>query len=230
MKRSINEKVKLDTSEKLKKTPRKDRNKIVYRFYNEKGTEIIEIRPGEDGVTEIDLQNFYSAEDHEIYENLKARRPELTKEERLEIQKFRKQFISKYTKKYSRTPLPVEVEDAVRNHFSRPWTMSTDELISGTDSGDTGAGEAASFMIDPDTISEEEPDEITRLHEIISSFPESWQEIYQMKVFEGRTNVDIAERRGVSEGAIRKTWGKITRKIESDEILKKLFKRGTNQD
>lgn len=103
MKRSINEKVKLDTSEKLKKTPRKDRNKIVYRFYNEKGTEIIEIRPGEDGVTEIDLQNFYSAEDHEIYENLKARRPELTKEERLEIQKFRKQFISKYTKKYSRT-------------------------------------------------------------------------------------------------------------------------------
>ena len=62
MKRSINEKVKLDTSEKLKKTPRKDRNKIVYRFYNEKGTEIIEIRPGEDGVTEIDLQNFYSAE------------------------------------------------------------------------------------------------------------------------------------------------------------------------
>jgi hypothetical protein len=59
--------------------------------------------------------------------------------------------------------------------------------------------------------------------------PKSWQEIYNMKIA-GYNNNEIAEFRGVTEAAIRKTFDKIKKAIKKDEKLKKIYFTGSISD
>lgn len=67
------------------KTPMAQRKTIKYYRYHEDCIEVAEIEPGDEGVTEEDIRRFYATEDHKVYENLKARRPQHTAEEKQRI-------------------------------------------------------------------------------------------------------------------------------------------------
>ena len=61
----------------LHKTPQRERNAIVYQFTDDEGCKEppVVIIPGMDGVKEDDLRNFYSAEDSEVYHNIRSVSP-----------------------------------------------------------------------------------------------------------------------------------------------------------
>ena len=57
---------------KFKKTPLHKRSIYTYTFYDEKGEkQSVTLRPGENGVTEMDIKMLHSFDDSEIYYNLK---------------------------------------------------------------------------------------------------------------------------------------------------------------
>ena len=77
---------------RIHKTNQKDRG--VYKYTTTERTEkgeyiekIIVIKPGENGVTELDIKMLHSFDDSEVYYNLKNVRPERTKEAKVEIEK-----------------------------------------------------------------------------------------------------------------------------------------------
>ena len=80
-------------ADQLVKTSSNKRNTYVYRFYgvetvgnkSREYIEEVELIPGEDGVTPETIKALYAAEDHEVYENLKTRRPKRTAEEKQHI-------------------------------------------------------------------------------------------------------------------------------------------------
>ena len=59
-------------------------------------TETIEIVPGEDGVTAADIKLLHSMDDHDVYENLKARRPELENWQKQIIADYKAEFIRRF--------------------------------------------------------------------------------------------------------------------------------------
>lgn len=77
---------------RIHKTNQKDRG--VYKYTTTQRTEtgeyvekIIVIKPGENGVTELDIKMLYSMDDSEVYYNLKNARPKRTDEEKADIEK-----------------------------------------------------------------------------------------------------------------------------------------------
>ncbi|MFK8198283.1 hypothetical protein ACDH46_03865 [Aerococcaceae bacterium zg-1292] len=75
------------------------------------------IKPGEDGVTELDIKMLHSLDDSEVYYNLKNARPKRTKEEKAEIENWKKEFIGDFTAKNGYEPNKEIIEDAVNDAF-----------------------------------------------------------------------------------------------------------------
>ena len=76
---------------RIHKTNQKDRSVYNYKttVRTEKGEYVektMTLKPGEYGVTELDIKMLHSMDDSEVYYNLKNARPERTKEEKAEIE------------------------------------------------------------------------------------------------------------------------------------------------
>lgn len=86
---------------RIHKTNQKDRG--VYRYTTtvrtEKGKYVentITLKPGENGVTELDIKMLHSMDGSEVYYNLKNARPERTKEEKAEIEVWKRIYNRQY--------------------------------------------------------------------------------------------------------------------------------------
>lgn len=76
---------------KIRKTREDEREVYKYSFQvrTENGgyeTNTVVLKPGENGVRELDIKMLHSMDDSEVYYNLKNARPERTKEEKAEIE------------------------------------------------------------------------------------------------------------------------------------------------
>lgn len=84
----------------LHKTPQNKRNAIRYQFYDGEGRKepLITIVPGKDDVTEIDISHFYSAEDSEVYHNIRALNPNawLTEADRKALREQKDEWARQY--------------------------------------------------------------------------------------------------------------------------------------
>ncbi|MGP6451524.1 RNA polymerase sigma factor [Streptococcus dysgalactiae subsp. equisimilis] len=116
---------------RIHKTNQKDRG--VYKYTTTELTkdgEYVEktviIKPGEDGVTELDIKMLHSLDDSEVYYNLKNARPERTKEEKAEIEVWKQKFISDFTERHGYEPNKYVIEDAVKDVFPRNYNLSLD--------------------------------------------------------------------------------------------------------
>ena len=94
---------------KIRKTNKKDRG--VYKYTpterTEKGAYVektITLKPGENGVTELDIKMLHSFDDSEVYYNLKNVRAERTKEEKAEIEKWKQKFVGDFKERYGYEP------------------------------------------------------------------------------------------------------------------------------
>lgn len=211
-------------SEKLMKTPMAQRKTIKYYRYHEDCIEVTEIEPGDEGVTEEDIRRFYAAEDHEVYENLKARRPQRTAEEKQLIAEWKAEYVRKFKAEHGYEPNPADVEDAATEVFPKNWSASLDEIMDGDGDDESAAGDKSAILAKAYRSSDSEPGAVEMMDEIASTWPESWQEIYERVLKNGETIVSLARERGVTEGAVRKTLNKIRKALGENPELRKFVR------
>lgn len=200
---------------RLRKTPRKYRG--TYKIRDEQGKVICEVHPGKDGVTEVDIANAHRVDDIEVYENCKTFRPKFPDWLQADIDAWKESKHREFLEKFGREPMRNELPGY--EHL-----LSLDEFIEQDDDGNHQNRLSEELLRQQVT----EPPSVECLRELVASFPPSWQEIYQSVLIDGLPMVKVAEQRGVSEGAIRKTVNKIRARIAGDENLKKVFHEGTN--
>ena len=211
-------------SEKLMKTPMAQRKTIEYYRYHEDCIEVTEIEPGDEGITEEDIRRFYSAEDHEVYENLKARRPQRTAEEKQRIAEWKAEYVRRFKAEHGYEPHPADVEDAATEAFPKNWSASLDEIMDGDGDDESAAGDKSAILAKAYRSSDSEPGAVEMMDEIASTWPESWQEIYERVLKNGETIVSLARERGVTEGAVRKTLNKIRKTLGENPELRKFVR------
>lgn len=211
-------------SEKLLKTPMAQRKTIRYNRYHEDCIEVTEIEPGDEGITEEDIRRFYAAEDHEVYENLKARRPQRTAEEKQRIAEWKAEYIRRFKAEHGYEPHPADVEDAATEMFPKNWSASLDEILDGDEDDENAAGDKSAILAKAYRSSNSEPGAVEMMDEIASTWPESWQEIYERVLKNGETIVSLARERGVTEGAVRKTLNKIRKALAENPELRKFVR------
>ena len=215
---------------KLHKTPLKDRDTYTFKFYDANGKpQPVTVRPGENGVTEIDIKRLHSLDDSEIYYNLKAINPEmsLTENERKELrqqkEEWKAQYIADFKDEYGYEPHPQDIQDAMKTAFPKNWLSSIDGMTDGDDEND-GYGDKSSFLYDVAASDEDEPMEVDRLRAIVAGMDERWQYIYQQVLIMGVPRTAVAAQLNISETRVRQIINKIETRIAEDKILQKIFK------
>lgn len=202
---------------RIHKTNQKDRSVYNYKttVRTEKGEYVektMTLKPGENGVTELDIKMLHSMDDSEVYYNLKNVRPERTKEEKAEIEVWKQKFISDFTKRHGYEPNKYIVEDAVNDAFPRDYNLSLNFDADGD--------------IDPDkrliaSISDKESDEKfewpERMEEVLSVLTDKQRLVINLMFVEGYTQSEIADLMSISSAAVKKHLDK------AKEIIKNNF-------
>jgi len=207
------------------KTRTKERT--TYKYYDANRNLICELKPGEKGVTEMDIRLLHRMDDRIVDNNIKNCRPKISAAQRKKIKNWEKNYIQKFKEKNHCPPTRDELKAAQDEIFPKNWSLSLNQI---TDIDAGGFGDKSHLLSDlASNPFASESESIERLHEIVEEMPENWQEIYKANI-EGYKNVEIAEMRGVTEGAIRKTLKKIKKYISKDPQLKKYCRRGTKNN
>lgn len=205
------------TITKVRKTPGNCRTS--YTYCADDGTPLTTIFPGMDGVTEVNIQLLHQLDDAEVRSNLRYLRPNY--DAWLEQRKaWTVEFTVRFTQENGRAPYEYELESATDIAFPKNWLLSIDQIAGEFD--DAADCQILSVSSRPEPASPA----IERLHEVVASMPDSWQEIYQKHIIGGWKLTEIASQRGVGESAIRKTMKKIESTIRRDEKLQKFYQRG----
>ena len=196
---------------KTKKTPTAKRG--TYKLFDDDGNFITEYKPGENGVTEVDILNLHRMDDSEVYKNNKDRR--LPKEWMPMYEKQRAEFIEKFIAENGREPYRSEIPKAHRQYISIDAQVAAD----GDELGDSSWLEAELAVYD-DT--DDEPDDVARLNEIIAEMPEKWQMVYKLNLLDGLSKAKVGRMLGISDVRVGQLARKIKFTIANDEILKKM--------
>lgn len=202
---------------KIRKTNKKDRG--VYKYTTTERTEkgayvekTITLKPGENGVTELDIKMLHSFDDSEVYYNLKNVRPERTKEEKAEIEKWKQKFVGDFKERYGYEPNKYIIEDAVNDAFPRYYNLSLDFDADGD--------------IDPDkrliaSISDKESGEMfewsERMEEVLSLLTDKQRLVINLMFVDGYKQSEIADLMSISSAAVKKHLDK------AKEIIKNNF-------
>ena len=202
---------------RIKKTDQNERGVYQYSFQirtenGEYATRKVVLKPGEYGVTELDIKMLHSMDDSEVYYNLKNARPERTKEEKAEIEVWKQKFISDFTKRYGYEPNKYIIEDAVNDAFPRYYNLSLDFDADGD--------------IDPDkrliaSISDKESGEMfewsERMEEVLSLLTDKQRLVINLMFVDGYKQSEIADLMSISSAAVKKHLDK------AKEIIKNNF-------
>lgn len=202
---------------KIRKTNKKDRGVYNYKttVRTEKGEYVektMTLKPGEYGVTELDIKILHSMDDSEVYYNLKNARPERTKEEKAEIEVWKQKFVGDFKERHGYEPNKYIIKDAVNDAFPRDYNLSLDFDADGD--------------IDPDkrliaSISDKESDEMfewsERMEEVLSLLTDKQRLVINLMFVEGYTQSEIADLMNISSAAVKKHLDK------AKEIIKNNF-------
>ena len=202
---------------RIKKTDQNERG--VYKYTTTERTEkgayvekTITLKPGENGVTELDIKMLHSMDDSEVYYNLKNARPERTKEEKAEIKVWKQKFVGDFKDRHGYEPNKYIIEDAVNDAFPRDYNLSLDFDADGD--------------IDPDkrliaSISDKESDEMfewsERMEEVLSLLTDKQRLVINLMFVEGYKQSEIADLMNISSAAVKKHLDK------AKEIIKNNF-------
>ena len=107
---------------KIRKTRSDERTTYVYRFADETK---LELKPGEDGITEVDIKKLHALDDSEVYYN-KNLRPGRSKEEKAGIDAWKQEFISDFKKSHGYEPNEDMLKGEVEERFPRNYNLSLD--------------------------------------------------------------------------------------------------------
>ena len=201
---------------RIRKTRQDERGVYQYSFQvrtenGEYETNTVVLKPGENGVTKLDIKMLHSMDDSEVYYNLKNARPERTKEEKAAIEVWKQKFISDFTKRYGYEPNKYIIEDAVKVAFPRDYNLSLDFDSDGD--------------IDPDkrfiaTIADKSLDEkfewSERMEEVLSLLTDKQRLVINLMFVEGYRQSEIADLMNISSAAVKKHLDKAKKIIENN--------------
>ena len=201
---------------RFQKTDQKERG--VYKYITTEKTEkgeyvekTITLKPGENGVTELDIKMLHSLDDSEVYYNLKNARPKRTEEEKAEIEKWKDKFIRDFVARYGYEPNKYIIKYAVNDAFPRNYNLSLDFDADGD--------------IDPDkrliaSISDKESVEIfewsERMEEVLSLLTDKQRLVINLMFVEGYTQSEIADLMNISSAAVKKHLDKAKKIIKNN--------------
>ena len=197
---------------RYKKTPQDKRS--TYILFDDNGKFVTEYKPGEDGITEVDIINLHRIDDHEVYINSKENK--LPEWYQPIYDEWKVKFIADFKDKYGREPFADEIPDKHRMYESIDAQIDAD----GDDLGDSSHLEEKLAVTDE----EEVPDTIIRLREIITAMPIQWQRVYQLVFIDGFFFFFSGRIIGISDVRVGQLVRKINARIADDEILKNLYK------
>nr|DAZ21825.1 MAG TPA: RNA polymerase sigma-70 factor [Caudoviricetes sp.] len=196
---------------KYKKTPQAKRE--TYKLFDDDGNFVTEYKPGENGVTEVDILNLHKVDDHEVYINAKENR--LPEWYQPVYDEWKKKIISDFKEQHGREPFTDELPGRHRVLESLDGQADSD----GDELGDSSRLEENLAVYDGEDV----PDTIDRLREIVAAMPEQWQKVYRLVLIEGRSKAEAGRIIGISDVRVGQLVRKINAAIAEDEVLKKFF-------
>ena len=207
---------------RLKKTNQTNRTTYTYTFTDtdDKGKAFIRkqtLRPGEDGLTELDVKLLHSLDDHEVYSNIKNMRPPVTDEQKAERAAWLQTFKADFLNKYGYETTEDVIADAIEERYPKNWNLSLNIHESDDDGSDTT--DHHSELADPNAAIDEEdklPADVQRMREIVSTCTDKQQEAYRLVYIEGLTETEAAKVAGCSQSAIKQRLNGVIDKIKSN--------------
>lgn len=201
---------------RIRKTKQAERGvyKYSYQVREENGeyvTETVVLRPGENGITEMDIKRLHALDDSEVYYNLKNVRPERTKEEKAEIDVWKKEFTSNFKKNYGYEPNEDLLKGEVDERFPRNYNLSLDF----DNDGD----------IDPDkrliaTIKSKDMNEefewSEHMEDILSLLTDKQRLVIKLMFVDGYKQSEIADLMNISSSAVKKHLDKAKETIKNN--------------
>lgn len=193
---------------KIRKTRSDERTMYVYRFADETK---VELKPGKDGITEVDIKKLHALDDSEVYYNNKNLRPERTKEEKAEIDAWKQEFISGFKKSHGYEPNEDLLKGEVEERFPRNYNLSLDF----DNDGD----------IDPDkrliaTIKSKDMNEefewSEHMEDILSLLTDKQRLVIKLMYVDGYKQSEIADLMNISSVAVKKHLDKAKDTIKNN--------------
>ena len=202
---------------RIHKTNQKDRG--VYKYTTTQRTEkgeyvekIIVIKPRENGVTELDIKMLHSMDDSEVYYNLKNARPERTKEEKAQIEKWKQKFVGDFKERHGYEPNKYIIEDAVKDAFPRDYNLSLDYDAYGDIDPDKRMIASISYKVSDEMFEWSE-----HMEEVLSLLTDKQRLVINLMFVEGYKQSEIADLMSISSAAVKKHLDK------AKEIIKNNF-------
>lgn len=193
---------------KIRKTRLDERTTYVYRFADETK---VELKPGKDGITEVDIKKLHALDDSEVYYNNKNLRLERTKEEKAEIESWKQEFISDFKKSNGYEPNEDLLKGEVEDRFPRNYNLSLDF----DNDGD----------IDPDkrliaTIKSKDMNEefewSEHMEDILSLLTDKQRLVIKLMYVDGYKQSEIADLMNISSAAVKKHLDKAKETIKNN--------------
>lgn len=196
---------------RTRKTNSNDRATYKYTscVRNEDGSyseETIEIKPGENGVTEADIKMLHSMDDREVYYNNKNLRPTRTAEEKAEIKAWKEEYIRNFNLKHGYEPNKDDVDYAAEEHFPRNYNLSLDFDADGELEVDKShLAEALSTTDDYGFITNDYGFEMSEeMENAFSTLTDKQRQVIRLMFIEGYTQSEIASMLGISSAGVKK--------------------------
>lgn len=205
---------------RTRKTNSNDRATYKYTscVRNEDGSyseETIEIKPGENGVTQADIKMLHAMDDSEVYYNNKNLRPTRTAEEKAEIKAWKKQYIQQFKAKHGYEPNKDDVEYAAEEHFPRNYNLSLDFDADGELEIDKShLAEAFSTTDDYGFSADDHGFEWSEeMEHAFSTLTDKQRQVIRLMFIEGYTQSEIASMLGISSAGVKKHLDKALEKL-----------------
>lgn len=205
---------------RTRKTNSNDRATYKYTscVRNEDGSyseETIEIKPGENGVTEADIKMLHSMDDREVYYNNKNLRPTRTAEEKAEIKAWKEEYIRNFNLKHGYEPNKDDVDYAAEEHFPRNYNLSLDFDADGELEVDKShLAEAFSTTDDYGFITNDYGFEMSEeMENAFSTLTDKQRQVIRLMFIEGYTQSEIASMLGISSAGVKKHLDKALEKL-----------------
>ncbi|RFD75829.1 RNA polymerase subunit sigma-24 [Gardnerella vaginalis] len=185
---------------------------------NEDGSyseETIEIKPGENGVTEADIKMLHAEDDSEVYYNNKNLRPTRTVEEKAEIEAWKEEYIRRFNLKHGYEPNKDDVDYAAEEHFPRNYNLSLDFDADGELEVDKShLAEALSTTDDYGFITNDYGFEMSEeMENAFSTLTDKQRQVIRLMFIEGYTQSEIARILGISSAGVKKHLDKALEKL-----------------
>lgn len=196
---------------RTRKTNSNDRATYKYTscVRNEDGSyseETIEIKPGENGVTQADIKMLHSMDDSEVYYNNKNLRPTRTAEEKAEIKAWKEKYVKRFEERHGYKPNKDDVDYAANKHFLPNYNSSIDFDADGELEVDKShLAEALSTTDDYGFITNDYGFEMSEeMEHAFSTLTDKQRQVIRLMFIEGYTQSEIASMLGISSAGVKK--------------------------